>query len=168
MASSSWPTQTCRRFTAYGIPNWVKIRLSVDPLCMSCDDNTAAVSRHHAEKTIKLFSSIWGHGNFRGNIWGGVVLFSAAPLAAGNFYKYADDDLADIRSLSPYTHIHTTLNHHSLNASNLLTMAIQYPYVWIFCGFASLGAFLYGFDGVYFNGVSTLGMLVLSLCRGCC
>lgn len=34
--------------------------------------------------------------------------------------------------------------------------AIKYPYVWLFCGFASLGAFLYGYDGVYFNGVSTL------------
>lgn len=34
---------------------------------------------------------------------------------------------------------------------------IQYPYVWLFCGFAALGACLYGYDGVYFNGVSTLG-----------
>ncbi|KAI1076690.1 general substrate transporter [Whalleya microplaca] len=33
---------------------------------------------------------------------------------------------------------------------------IQYPYVWLFCAFASLGAFLYGYDGVYFNGASTL------------
>jgi len=33
---------------------------------------------------------------------------------------------------------------------------VKYPYVWLFCGFASLGAFLYGYDGVYFNGVSTL------------
>ena len=35
---------------------------------------------------------------------------------------------------------------------------IQYPYIWLFCGFAALGACLYGYDGVYFNGVSTLGM----------
>ena len=35
---------------------------------------------------------------------------------------------------------------------------IQYPYIWLFCAFASLGAFLYGYDGVYFNGVQTLGM----------
>lgn len=33
----------------------------------------------------------------------------------------------------------------------------QYPYIWLFCGFAALGACLYGYDGVYFNGVSTLG-----------
>ncbi|KAI1336366.1 general substrate transporter [Xylariaceae sp. FL0016] len=33
---------------------------------------------------------------------------------------------------------------------------IQHPYIWLFCAFASLGAFLYGYDGVYFNGVSTL------------
>lgn len=33
---------------------------------------------------------------------------------------------------------------------------IKYPYVWLFSGYASLGAFLYGYDGVYFNGVSTL------------
>lgn len=34
---------------------------------------------------------------------------------------------------------------------------IQYPRVWLWCSFAALGAFLYGYDGVYFNGVSTLG-----------
>jgi hypothetical protein len=33
----------------------------------------------------------------------------------------------------------------------------QYPYIWLCCGFAALGACLYGYDGVYFNGVSTLG-----------
>ncbi|KAF6806236.1 sugar transporter [Colletotrichum sojae] len=33
---------------------------------------------------------------------------------------------------------------------------IQYPRVWLWCAFAALGAFLYGYDGVYFNGVSTL------------
>ncbi|KAH6975317.1 hypothetical protein BKA56DRAFT_87590 [Ilyonectria sp. MPI-CAGE-AT-0026] len=37
---------------------------------------------------------------------------------------------------------------------------IQYPYVWLFCGFAALGACLYGYDGVYFNGVSTLDVFV--------
>lgn len=35
---------------------------------------------------------------------------------------------------------------------------IKYPYIWLFCGFAALGACLYGYDGVYFNGVSTLGV----------
>lgn len=34
---------------------------------------------------------------------------------------------------------------------------IKYPYVWLCCGFAALGACLYGYDGVYFNGVSSLG-----------
>ncbi|KAJ4156561.1 hypothetical protein NW754_008194 [Fusarium falciforme] len=33
---------------------------------------------------------------------------------------------------------------------------IQHPYVWLFCGFAAIGACLYGYDGVYFNGTSTL------------
>lgn len=37
---------------------------------------------------------------------------------------------------------------------------LQYPYVWLFCGFAALGACLYGYDGVYFNGVSTLDVFV--------
>lgn len=37
---------------------------------------------------------------------------------------------------------------------------IQYPYIWLFCGFAALGACLYGYDGVYFNGVSTLGSTI--------
>ncbi|CAH0000145.1 unnamed protein product [Clonostachys byssicola] len=37
---------------------------------------------------------------------------------------------------------------------------IKYPYVWLFCGFAALGACLYGYDGVYFNGVSTLDVFV--------
>jgi MFS transporter, SP family, sugar:H+ symporter len=39
---------------------------------------------------------------------------------------------------------------------------IKYPYIWLFCGFAALGACLYGYDGVYFNGVSTLGMPIRS------
>ncbi|KAH8895252.1 general substrate transporter [Thozetella sp. PMI_491] len=37
---------------------------------------------------------------------------------------------------------------------------IQYPYIWLFCGFAALGACLYGYDGVYFNGVSTLDVFI--------
>lgn len=37
-------------------------------------------------------------------------------------------------------------------------LKLQYPYIWLFCGFAALGACLYGYDGVYFNGVSTLGL----------
>ncbi|SPO07411.1 related to HXT2 - Hexose facilitator of moderately low affinity for glucose [Cephalotrichum gorgonifer] len=37
---------------------------------------------------------------------------------------------------------------------------LQYPYVWLFCGFAALGACLYGYDGVYFNGVSTLDVFI--------
>lgn len=35
--------------------------------------------------------------------------------------------------------------------------AVRFPYVWLFCGFAALGGCIYGYDGVYFNGVSTLG-----------
>ncbi|PSK54137.1 hypothetical protein B9Z65_7943 [Elsinoe australis] len=37
---------------------------------------------------------------------------------------------------------------------------LKYPYIWLFCGFAALGACLYGYDGVYFNGVSTLDVFV--------
>ncbi|KAF7551129.1 hypothetical protein G7Z17_g5242 [Cylindrodendrum hubeiense] len=37
---------------------------------------------------------------------------------------------------------------------------IQYPYIWLFSAFAALGACLYGYDGVYFNGVSTLDVFV--------
>jgi hypothetical protein len=33
----------------------------------------------------------------------------------------------------------------------------SYPYAWIFCSFATLGAWIYGYDGVYFTGVSALG-----------
>ena len=39
-------------------------------------------------------------------------------------------------------------------------MAIKYPYIWLFCGFAALGACLYGYDGVYFSGVSTLPVFI--------
>lgn len=41
--------------------------------------------------------------------------------------------------------------------------AIKYPYIWAFCGFAALGACIYGYDGVYFNGVSTLGMVPVTI-----
>ncbi|KAH6889728.1 general substrate transporter [Thelonectria olida] len=37
---------------------------------------------------------------------------------------------------------------------------IKYPWVWLYCGFAALGACLYGYDGVYFNGVSTLDVFL--------
>ncbi|KAK6719247.1 hypothetical protein SNK03_002374 [Fusarium graminearum] len=37
---------------------------------------------------------------------------------------------------------------------------ISYPYVWLCCGFAALGACLYGYEGVYFTGVSTLDVFV--------
>ncbi|KAI1859326.1 hypothetical protein JX265_010329 [Neoarthrinium moseri] len=37
---------------------------------------------------------------------------------------------------------------------------IKYPYIWLFCGFAALGACLYGYDGVYFNGVSSLDIFI--------
>ncbi|KAF5545290.1 glucose transporter rco-3 [Fusarium napiforme] len=36
------------------------------------------------------------------------------------------------------------------------SFVVKYPYVWLCCGFATLGACLYGYDGVYFTGVSTL------------
>ncbi len=34
------------------------------------------------------------------------------------------------------------------------------PYAWLFCGFAALGACLYGYDGVYFTGVSAMNVFV--------
>ncbi|KAK7535774.1 general substrate transporter [Phyllosticta citribraziliensis] len=37
---------------------------------------------------------------------------------------------------------------------------IKYPWACAFCAFAALGACLYGYDGVYFNGVSTLDIFV--------
>ncbi|KAG9662493.1 hypothetical protein KCU64_g1915, partial [Aureobasidium melanogenum] len=36
----------------------------------------------------------------------------------------------------------------------------QHIYAWLFCGFAALGACIYGYDGVYFNGVSSLDIFV--------
>lgn len=40
---------------------------------------------------------------------------------------------------------------------------IKYPWAWTFCAFAALGACLYGYDGVYFNGVSTLVRVLICL-----
>ncbi|KAJ4014038.1 hypothetical protein NW752_005755 [Fusarium irregulare] len=37
---------------------------------------------------------------------------------------------------------------------------IKHPYVWLCCSFAALGACLYGYEGVYFTGVSTLDVFV--------
>lgn len=39
-------------------------------------------------------------------------------------------------------------------------LSIKHPYVWLFCGFAALGACQYGYDGVYFSGVSTLDVFL--------
>ncbi|KAK6004815.1 hypothetical protein QM012_007594 [Aureobasidium pullulans] len=36
----------------------------------------------------------------------------------------------------------------------------QHIHAWLFCGFAALGACIYGYDGVYFNGVSSLDIFV--------
>ncbi|KAF4962982.1 hypothetical protein FSARC_8972 [Fusarium sarcochroum] len=36
----------------------------------------------------------------------------------------------------------------------------RYPYVWLCCGFAALGACLYGYEGVYFTGVTTLDVFI--------
>jgi hypothetical protein len=33
-------------------------------------------------------------------------------------------------------------------------------YAWLFCAFAALGACLYGYDGVYFTGVSAIDAFV--------
>ncbi|BFZ63985.1 hypothetical protein YB2330_005123 [Saitoella coloradoensis] len=37
---------------------------------------------------------------------------------------------------------------------------IQHPYAWLFCAFAALGACLYGYDGVYFTGVSAMDSFI--------
>lgn len=34
--------------------------------------------------------------------------------------------------------------------------AIKHPYAWLYCAFAALGACLYGYDGVYFTGVTAM------------
>ncbi|KAL1650374.1 hypothetical protein SLS58_001191 [Diplodia intermedia] len=39
-------------------------------------------------------------------------------------------------------------------------LRIEHPYAWLFCGFAALGACLYGYDGVYFTGVSAMDVFV--------
>jgi SP family sugar:H+ symporter-like MFS transporter len=33
---------------------------------------------------------------------------------------------------------------------------LEHPYAWLFCAFAALGACLYGYDGVYFTGVTAI------------
>jgi hypothetical protein len=33
---------------------------------------------------------------------------------------------------------------------------LEHPYAWLFCAFAALGACLYGYDGVYFTGITTI------------
>ena len=37
---------------------------------------------------------------------------------------------------------------------------ISYPYAWLFCAFAALGACLYGYDGVYFTGVTAMDVFI--------
>ncbi|KFY11081.1 hypothetical protein V491_07351 [Pseudogymnoascus sp. VKM F-3775] len=37
---------------------------------------------------------------------------------------------------------------------------LKHPYAWLFCSFAALGACLYGYDGVYFTGVSAMDIFV--------
>ncbi|KAL0265105.1 hypothetical protein SLS55_001064 [Diplodia seriata] len=39
-------------------------------------------------------------------------------------------------------------------------LRIEHPYAWLFCAFAALGACLYGYDGVYFTGVSAMDVFV--------
>lgn len=43
-----------------------------------------------------------------------------------------------------------------LAVPNVRIMAIKHLYVWLFAGFAAIGACLYGYDGVYFTGVSAM------------
>jgi SP family sugar:H+ symporter-like MFS transporter len=33
---------------------------------------------------------------------------------------------------------------------------LEHPYAWLFCSFPALGACLYGYDGVYFTGVTAI------------
>ncbi|EOD48664.1 Sugar/inositol transporter [Neofusicoccum parvum] len=37
---------------------------------------------------------------------------------------------------------------------------LEHPYAWLFCAFAALGACLYGYDGVYFTGVSAMDIFI--------
>ncbi|KFY91625.1 hypothetical protein V500_04567 [Pseudogymnoascus sp. VKM F-4518 (FW-2643)] len=37
---------------------------------------------------------------------------------------------------------------------------LKHPYAWLSCSFAALGACLYGYDGVYFTGVSAMDIFV--------
>jgi hypothetical protein len=57
-----------------------------------------------------------------------------------------------------------TESRESYKQSRNMFFRIRHPYVWLCCGFAALGACLYGYEGVYFTGVSTLGMLIFSIC----
>ncbi|KUJ13225.1 general substrate transporter [Mollisia scopiformis] len=37
---------------------------------------------------------------------------------------------------------------------------LKHPYAWLFCAFAALGACLYGYDGVYFTGVTAMDVFI--------
>ncbi|KAF2653311.1 general substrate transporter [Lophiostoma macrostomum CBS 122681] len=37
---------------------------------------------------------------------------------------------------------------------------LKYPYIWLFCAFAALGACQYGYDGVYFSGIQAMSTFV--------
>ncbi|KAF2645508.1 general substrate transporter [Massarina eburnea CBS 473.64] len=37
---------------------------------------------------------------------------------------------------------------------------LKYPYVWLFCAFAALGACQYGYDGVYFSGIQAMSTFI--------
>ncbi|CAI6337816.1 unnamed protein product [Periconia digitata] len=37
---------------------------------------------------------------------------------------------------------------------------LQYPYIWLFCAFAALGACQYGYDGVYFSGIQAMDTFI--------
>lgn len=39
-------------------------------------------------------------------------------------------------------------------------LSIPYPFAWLFCGFAALGACLYGYDGVYFTGITAMDVFI--------
>lgn len=39
-------------------------------------------------------------------------------------------------------------------------LKIQHPFAWLFCAFAALGACLYGYDGVYFTGVTAIDKFI--------
>jgi SP family sugar:H+ symporter-like MFS transporter len=37
---------------------------------------------------------------------------------------------------------------------------LKHPYAWLFCAFAALGACLYGYDGVYFTGITAMDAFI--------